>query len=355
MEHHEQKNDIAAEPIPEKEDAILVSVVIPVYNVGRYLPQCLESVLRQSYRELEIIIIDDGSTDGSGSICDSFARRDGRIRVLHTENKGLAAARNLGPAIAEGSYLMFLDSDDWIEPDTVKTLLETAIRYEADIVAAGFCREFVDQTLHPPKKTEQLRIFRGDDILSAFAEGTLGDRVWDKLYRTGCFSAVRFPDGHNYEDVATTWKILTDLAGKSGTVAVLPDELFHFRRRRSSISHTGSLGNTVDYWTACRKKYEGFPGDRDPFLAVCITAIGRMWARYSGFSEEEKRIAEEYVCEMQRFSKTHFHRIMKGSFSQKTKAICLVSHWKTPPVMRLCNSAGSLRRAIARTKYSLFD
>ena len=157
----------------------LVSIVIPVYNVSRYLAQCLESVIHQSYHNIEIIIIDDGSTDGSGSLCDSFARSDDRIRVFHTENRGLASARNLGMEKCTGSYLMFIDSDDWIELHTVETLLNFAQKYNADIVAAKRDLEFVGKTIHSTEQEKNARVIHGDEILNYFGKGQLTDTVWN--------------------------------------------------------------------------------------------------------------------------------------------------------------------------------
>ena len=118
------------------ETASLVSIVIPVYNVSSYLAECLESVINQSYYNIEIIIIDDGSTDGSDSICDRFAQYDDRICVIHTDNRGLSSARNLGLEKCRGSYLMFVDSDDWIEHHSVETLKKVQKTKESDNFAS---------------------------------------------------------------------------------------------------------------------------------------------------------------------------------------------------------------------------
>ena len=112
----------------------LVSIIVPVYNVEPYLTKCITSIIKQTYRKIEIILVNDGSSDGCGKICDEFAKKDERIRVFHTENKGLSAARNYGIARASGDYLDFVDSDDWIEPDMFAFLVNSAIGNKADIV-----------------------------------------------------------------------------------------------------------------------------------------------------------------------------------------------------------------------------
>ena len=112
----------------------MISVIIPVYNVEKFLAECVDSVLAQTYTDWEAILVDDGATDASGAMCDAYAAKDPRIRVIHRENGGLSAARNTGLKAARGEYVYFLDSDDYIEPDTLALLLETAEREQADVV-----------------------------------------------------------------------------------------------------------------------------------------------------------------------------------------------------------------------------
>ena len=156
-----------------------VSVIIPVYNVRNYVSQCLESVVRQTFQNLEIFVIDDGSTDGSGELCDGFAETDSRILVLHTENHGLSAARNLGLDHASGDYLSFLDSDDWMEPDTIETLLNTVLRTGVDVAAARRYQEFVGETVSSRTDGEhgQTEVFRSSDILPTYVTGIFSEVV----------------------------------------------------------------------------------------------------------------------------------------------------------------------------------
>ena len=123
----------------------MVSIIVPVYNVGAYLRKCLDSILNQTYRELEILVIDDGSTDRSGKICDEY-RKDRRVRVFHTENRGLSCARNLGLDEAKGEWIGFVDADDWIEPDMYELLIGKAVETGADIVECGWFREYSNRT-----------------------------------------------------------------------------------------------------------------------------------------------------------------------------------------------------------------
>ena len=337
------------------EGPVTVSVIIPVYNVGKYISQCIESVIRQTYPHLEILVIDDGSTDDSGGICDAFARSDDRIRVFHTQNRGLSSARNLGLDHVTGSYIMFLDGDDWIEPDTAVTFLQTSLREKADIVVAGIWKEYVNQTVVDPRKTNGPLSVRGEEILTAFAEGYFTDRVWDRLYSAACFNHIRFPEGHNFEDVATTWKVVKELSDRNGSVAVIPDRLIHFRMRQSSISHTNSLKNISDYWKASLDKYDSFPGRPISFLKMCYAVICRMWVSYSGLTKEEQKDAAGLLSEMQRFAKDHSEQIMKSDCSGYIKMLFLVLHCKARPVLRLCYCRNRLKNRSKNRKFVLFE
>lgn len=332
----------------------LVSVVIPVYNVCRYVSQCLDSILYQSYANMEIMVIDDGSTDGCGRICDEYAKRDPRVIVVHTENRGLASARNLGLEKASGTFLSFVDSDDWVEPVFIERLVRTAMETKADIVCVKSCSEFVDKTVYPQIADDQ-RCFKGQNILQAFASGSIRNVMWNKLYRISCFNEIRFPDGRNYEDISTTWKLMQTLAESDALVVEIPEALYHFRNRKNSISHTQYCSNIIDYWLASLENYEGLAEYQDKVLPSCFTGIGRMWMHYSAFSKEEKIEAEPTVREMQAFSKEHFQEAMRGKYPKLIKMACLLSQWSNAYLMWLCSCGGKLRRLLTNKKSIMFE
>lgn len=336
-------------------DAPLVSVVIPVYNVSRYLPQCLDGVIAQTYRNLEILIVDDGSTDDSGSICDRYANGDDRIRVFHTPNRGLASARNLALENVEGQYISFIDSDDWIERHAIETLLRAARLTGSDIVEARYYVEYVGNTVHSTAGTKYSHTFHGEAIMSAFAEGWIDNMVWNKLYRAECFTDVRFPVGRTYEDVAIVWKLLKDLADHAGIATVLSDELFHYRIRKGSISNSWTPKNTRDSWTMYGTKFEVLSDYPEKPLAECFRPIYRMWRSYHGYSKEEKAEVKDLVLEMQAFSKKHFLTIMKGDYSNFTKLTCLLSQSKSAPAMWIGYYLGNFKKVFKDRKYRMFD
>lgn len=212
----------------------LISVIVPVYKVERYLPKCVESILNQTYSHLEIILVDDGSPDGSGAICDALAQKDDRIRVIHKENGGLSDARNAGIQAARGEYLAFVDSDDWIEPDTYEAMLGLTEKYGVKLVCAGRYDEN-DATGETalglcPQREEVLsstevvrRIFRWDGLDSS---------ACDKLFRRELFRDIRFPVGQVVEDVPTIYRVV--LLAEKG--AMLPKPLYHYVHREQSIT-----------------------------------------------------------------------------------------------------------------------
>lgn len=332
-----------------------VSVVVPVYNVSRYLPQCLESVIAQTYHNIEVLVVDDGSTDGSGSICDRYARRDARVRVIHTDNRGISAARNLGLENLCGAFILFIDSDDWIEPNTVETLVQAALQTKADIVTMRGCLEYVGKTSCPRAGKKRSRVYRGGDILAAYAEGLLGNAAWNKLYRAECFRDVRFPDGRNYEDVIVAHRLMKGLAENGGTVAALPDALYHIRVRKSSISHSWTPENVCDCWAAYHGKFEELPDYREMLLPECFVAIRRMWSSFGSYSREEQARVEATVREMRDFSKKHFAEVMRGEYSAQMKVTCLLAQSRSAPAMWAGFCGGKLWRTFGRKKIEMYE
>ena len=213
----------------------LLSVIVPIYKVEDYLPKCVESIRNQTYSNLEIILVDDGSPDGCGAICDEFAQKDSRIRVIHKENGGLSDARNAGIDVATGDYLAFVDSDDWLEPDAFEAMLALAEKYDAKMVCAGRYNEdgatgAQSKGLCPekeefvPGKELVRRIFRWDHLDSA---------AWDKLYARELFREIRYPVGRVVEDVPTTYHLVL----LAGGAAMLPKPVYHYVCREQSITN----------------------------------------------------------------------------------------------------------------------
>jgi len=225
----------------------MISVIIPVYKVESYLPECIDSILRQTYRDLEILLIDDGSPDRCGEICDKYAGIDARIRVFHTENKGLSAARNLGLREAKGEYIGFVDSDDWIEPDMYEILLRRLKETGTDISACGVWNE-CPESKHVYSVCD--KVFIGPEATRALV-CNLTNAVWNKLYRKECWAGISFPEKHIYEDNATIYKVVL----RTESLSCVPDPLYHYRMREGSTVHTNSMDYLIDYWVSIYDRY----------------------------------------------------------------------------------------------------
>lgn len=236
----------------------LVSVILPVYNTLPYLPEAIESVINQTYGNLEIIVVDDGSTDGSGKICDSYAEKDKRIRVIHQKNLGLSAARNTGLDLMKGEAVAFIDSDDAYHPDFIAKLKTAMLEENADIAMCKYTVEYSTgkMALHDSGKrmppTGPGRYSRVS-ALRALADRSMDHVVWNKLYRRGLWNDLRYPAAHVYEDVDTTYRVIN----RSSLLCVLDDSLYLKRSRTGSISITYSPENTAD-WQLAFSHFESF-------------------------------------------------------------------------------------------------
>ena len=158
----------------------MISVIIPVYNVEPYLRKCLDSIVNQTYRDLEILVVDDGSTDGSGAICDSYAEKDERVVVFHTENRGLSAARNLGLDNAKGEWINFLDSDDWMDSECFEFAISVAEDKKADLVFWGYVKEYENHSIEKHFPWDDLLVFEKEQVryqLHRRLFGLIGDEL----------------------------------------------------------------------------------------------------------------------------------------------------------------------------------
>lgn len=193
----------------EKMQTALISVIVPVYNVEPYLRRCVDSILHQTYRNLEILLVDDGSTDGSGTLCDAYARQDARVRVIHQNNQGQAAARNHGIDRARGQYLSFADSDDFMEARMLETLYQDAVEAGVMLAVVGY-RKVSDAGAAPaPAGGTGPEIMSGKEAIdSLLLTEEIGDFPWNKLYDRRLFDGIHYPEGYIFEDLGTTYRLV---------------------------------------------------------------------------------------------------------------------------------------------------
>lgn len=212
----------------------LVSVIVPAYNVGEYLEQCLQSIASQSYARLEVIVVDDGSTDGSGRIADEWAERDKRFRVIHQLNGGPSAARNAGLDAATGCYIVFVDSDDLIAPQFVELMLAFIQSSGAQVALCGW-HSFSDAGKIPPPGSVPRHTFLYDAVAATdhilYQRKGLTHSPWGRIFEADVLQGVRFPEGMVYEDMA----VLLPTMQRVRTLAYTPQRLYYYRKRSGSI------------------------------------------------------------------------------------------------------------------------
>ena len=181
----------------------MVSVIIPIYNVEKYLKKCIESVINQTFSDLEIILVNDGSTDNCKEICEDYKSKDNRIKFIHKSNGGLSSARNAGIQVATGDYYTFIDSDDYIMSDMIEQLVYMAQLTDADI---SLCCKTNQENGFEEGINKKIEIFTKEEALKCIlTEKKILTSAWGKLYKRKLFNEVRYPDGKIYEDLGTTY------------------------------------------------------------------------------------------------------------------------------------------------------
>ena len=214
-----------------------VSVLIPAYNVEKYITKCLESVCGQTHRDLQIVVIDDGSNDATSEVVTSLAEKDKRIELISRENRGVAQTRNELLDHAKGNAILFVDSDDWIEPDMISTLVDMMEDAEYDMVMCHSVAEYPGKKVTPNKDDGTPKIWRNKEILEKFLEHReFTGSLWNKLIKKEHYNRIRFTVGIGYgEDAMVMWDILKSV----DKMAVTSKELYHYRMNDASISHQG--------------------------------------------------------------------------------------------------------------------
>ncbi|AKG34211.1 glycosyltransferase family 2 protein [Paenibacillus durus] len=230
-----------------------ISIIVPVYKVENYIHKCVDSILAQSFENFELILVDDGSPDNCPAICDSYAAMDTRVKVVHKPNGGLSDARNWGINAAEGKYIGFVDSDDWIAEDMYESLYNAMIEHEADIAVC--CHYWVVDG-----ELSQINNFDGYPPVLGHVEGLselltdvrIKNLAWDKLYKRELFRSVNYPVGAYYEDTPTTYKLFM----QASKVALVNMPKYYYISRKESITGSKNLKKLQDKFSGAYEKYE---------------------------------------------------------------------------------------------------
>lgn len=236
---------------------IKVSVIVPIYNVEQYLVKCIESLLIQSLKDIEIILVDDGATDNSPNICDEYALKDNRVKVIHKQNGGLSDARNIGIEIAQGEYIAFLDSDDWVESNFYEYLYNLIEKEHADIAQCDYVKVYSDEATIDFKETIKESVHTGIEALYLLhsEEYVKTLVVWNKLYKRELFKNIRFPKGKVHEDEFTTYKVLH----QASKVVNSNLPMVYYRQREGSImaqEFNEKRLHVLDAWKEQRSYFE---------------------------------------------------------------------------------------------------
>ena len=234
------------------QEKALISIIIPVYKVEKYLEKCIQSVINQTYENLQIILVDDGSPDNCGKICDEYAKKDHRIEVIHKSNGGLSDARNKGLEIAKGEYIGFVDSDDYIEADMYEVLYNLLKQYNADVSICNFYT--VSQEKIAIKNADNgIKEYNRIEILKEILlDNNIQSYAWNKLYKRELFGEIKYPVGKKYEDIGTTFYLLE----KCNKVVVTGKPEYYYINRQDSIVNNVTETTITDYIELIMQRYD---------------------------------------------------------------------------------------------------
>lgn len=284
----------------------LISVIVPIYKVEAYLPECIDSILRQTYTNLECILVDDGSPDRCGAICDEFAKRDSRVKVIHQPNRGVSEARNAGLDAAKGQYISYVDSDDWIKPETLEVLLEIMQKYQVRIADAAFVRG-----TEAPE--ERVLVCSGAEMMVHFFKSDLveypNSAFWSpvpKLFEAELWKdpEARYPSGLLYEDLQT----IPYVYFHADRVALTNRQLYFYRTRENSTMHSKTSPDivTIVQWLMdyCSKN------DIEPDVAFMF-ALNHLYFYFCREKRQGAEVHEPFFQALRGFLRKHYFRILK--------------------------------------------
>lgn len=246
----------------ENKSSIELSVIVPIYNMEKYLKKCLDSILNQTYKDMEIILVDDGSNDSSPEICDSYIGIDNRIKVFHKKNGGLSDAKNFGIKKAKGKYITFVDSDDWIENNMYSDMLEYMKESKADISICGRYIDYEDGKTEKWFNSNFLEMNNKEALISLNSFQNFDMASWDKIYKRRLFDNIEFPVGKKCEDAYTTYLLFE----KSSKIIYIPQCYYHYFQRNGSISRSKSLN--MDYIYAAKEQMIYFSKKHPELLSI---------------------------------------------------------------------------------------
>ena len=280
----------------------LISIIVPFYNIEKYLPQCIDSLLNQTYSDIELLLVDDQSTDGSAAISNDYARRDLRIKVFHITHRGLSGARNYALDRCRGEYIMFVDGDDFVEQDYCKAALDLAQKHQVEIVSFGYNEYWDDDKRIVSLSTANPRLLSHDEALKELItrKDIMYNMVWNKIFHRRVIGDIRFPVGRTYEDIAVMYLWFHRL----NTGCYLSDKvLYNYRRfRLGSITARGTsvecvsdrLRNELERMEFFKLHYPALVHEQGKQLAQMCFWSSKLYDRKSPIGQEIKKALRDY-------------------------------------------------------------
>lgn len=300
----------------------LISVVVPIYNIASYVPECIESILRQTYQDIELILVDDGSTDDSGLLCDKYGHIDTRIRVIHKPNGGLSDARNWGIEEARGEYITFIDGDDTVSQYYAEYLYAICLATKSDISICSLKKVKATETIDS-KTNSEYYVYNPERAISEMLYARqFSCSACAKLFRKDLFNDIRFPLGKYSEDMFTTWKLLT----KAKCIVHGKQTCYYYRYRPGSILASSFTKRHLDLFDALEemeKTYDNSSGEefKKAFAAQYVSAIAETL---------EKNPSLEVVRESGIWDRAKLFRgrvVLDNRASERNRAMALLSYF----------------------------
>lgn len=319
-----------------------ISVIVPVYNVEKYLEKCVHSLIAQTYTDLEIILVDDGATDSSGKMCDEFVKKDKRIKVIHKKNGGLSDARNAGFHASTGEYIVFVDSDDYVAPEMMEYMYDNLVKTGADFSTCGVYDVYGDHIV--AQQEEAVEVISGEEAFSYILQGTkIKGAIWNKMMKRPIIEGLQFPVGKTYEDVFFT----CDLMQKAKKVCVGTRPEIYYVHRENSITTRPYSKKDYDIIEGYAKTYRLV---MEQFPSLKKQAEFRVfWSWFIVFdkliSQNDYKGYTEYKELIKKLRK-NMSKIIKNPYFQKSRkmaAILLMFHVKLYRNVMLWNQKRNLQ------------
>lgn len=299
----------------------LITVVVPIYKVEAYLDECVQSILNQTYYNLEIILVDDGSPDRCGKMCDEYAEKDVRVKVIHQKNKGLSGARNSAVDIATGEYITFVDSDDYLKEDMIEVLYNEILQYDAEMVAVAFESFFEDGTRSTNPHSGEVFMYTKEEAMDCFLfNDYLTPCVCGKLYKRSLWKEIRCPEGKLFEDQFTTYKLIDQC--KKVVYDTTPR--YYYRKRMGSIGHSSFSKRTYDLYDAIHEEYD-YISQKYPKKCPNIVVARITWEIvFVNMMIRSDVNDTKTVTEIQRFARKNIGKVLKCNYIDGVRKMQIV-------------------------------